>query len=287
MQGGSAAAMLGNLVVALFMVQFLSSVFIRQETSLHSLALGGGALAHYFIPTALLRGDEPTHYVFVALSFFVVVAAAGTLRVFHWAAVWLRSSRPAWADGLAMARVFLLALAIAPLACLTFVYFLGTLDTLRNDQAQAREEQAALDRLPLEGKRVCCRNMTWFLDRNVVTAFFPYCDVAGLERYVRGQGLDGLLLWENERQLMFKITPYESPGRFEEALRDSGVFKPPQVSGAWRWFPVKRETENTTQTGKKKPTLWQAASTLVREAARQELEMSEPTVAIIGAVRLA
>src|SRR5205823_4417006 len=104
-----------------------------------------------------------------------------------------------------------------------------------------------------QGKRVCCRNMNWFLDRDVVTAFFPYCDVPELERYVAGQHLDGLLLWENERQLMFKITPYGSPERFEQALRESRVFAPPETSGAWRWYAVRPETENATQTGKKKP----------------------------------
>lgn len=242
-QGASGLrSMIGNLVAALFALQLLSSLFIRSDASTDALAIGGGVLAHYLIPGALLRGDEPTHYLFVAISFFVVVASGGAVRLCRGAWTMLRSRQPAWASRLETARVFLLALGLAPVICLTVIYYLGTLNTLRDDHAQARAEQATLDQLPLAGKRICCRNMNWFLDRDVVTAFFPYCDVAELERYVRGQRLDGLLLWENERQWMFKITPYGSLESFEKALQDSRLFGQPEVSGAWRWYPLKPET---------------------------------------------
>lgn len=246
--------MVGNLVFVLFLIQVISSIFIRSEASVHSLALGGGALAHYLIPTALLRGDEPTHYLYVAVALFVAVAAAGAVRVLHWAWSLVASASPSLASRLTAARAFGVVTVAAPLFCLTALYYFGAIQMLRADAEQARVEQADLDRLPLQGKRVCCRNMNWFVDRDVVTAFFPYCDVPGLERYVRGQQLDGLLLWEHERHLMFRLTPYGSLDRFEEALRGSSVFGPPESSGAWRWYPV-RKGENARQAAEKKPTL--------------------------------
>jgi hypothetical protein len=238
--------MLGNGVFACFMIQILSSLFIRQPASLHSLALAGGAVAHYLIPTALLRGDEPTQYLDVALSLFVIVAAAGVVRIVQTAQTVLAAARPAWAEAVATAHVFLLVLVLAPVVCLTVVYYQGTLNLLRHDYLQAQQEHAALDALPLEGKRVCCRNMNWFLDRNVVTVFFPYATVKELDAYARGQQINGLLLWENEPQLMFRITPYESLDQFEEALRQSRVFGPPMVSGAWHWYPIQQATEKKT-----------------------------------------
>lgn len=247
--------MIGNLAFALFAVQIISSLFVRQEASLHSLALGGGVLAHYLIPNTLLRGDEPSHYLYVAVGLFLVVAAAGALRVLHWGQALLAARSPQWHARLAEARAFALILVLAPLLCLTGVYYLGTLQRLRTDRNQAAAERAALATLPLDGKRVCCRNMNWFLDRPVVTVFFPYCDVPELEQYVRGQQLDGLLLWENERQLMFRLTPYGGLDRFEAALRDSSVFDAPQVSGGWRWYPVRKESENRPHAAEKKPTL--------------------------------
>src|SRR5207253_454994 len=119
--------MIGNLVFALFLFQVLSSLWIRDESSMHSLALGGGALAHYLIPTALLRGDEPTHYLYVAISFFVVVAAAGAVRVVRWCETLLATLSPQSPSRLAEARAFILILVLAPILCLTGVYYVGAL----------------------------------------------------------------------------------------------------------------------------------------------------------------
>jgi hypothetical protein len=85
----------------------------------------------------------------------------------------------------------LLLLLLAPLGCLSAIYYQGTLELLHSDAEQARAEQADLDSLGLEGSRVFCRDMNWFVDRDVVTVFLPYADVAGLEQYVLGQHADG------------------------------------------------------------------------------------------------
>jgi hypothetical protein len=233
-------ALLGNAVFLCFIVQLLFSLAGRAAGAVDTLAFAGGALAHLLIPTALLRGDEPTHYLYVALPLFLIVAAAGLVQLWQLARAGLERWQPVWAERLAQARGFLVVLGLAPCACLSFVFYLGTLNLLRTDYFQARQEQAALDELSLSGKRVGCRNMSWFVDRNVETVFLPYADVAGLETYAHGQGLDGILVWDHERQPLFRASPYGPLARFEEQLQASRVFGPPVVRGAWHWYPLLR-----------------------------------------------
>lgn len=242
----------GPEVVGLFVFQLLASLLCRVPGDVDSLAFGGGVLAHYLIPMALLRGNEPTQYLYVALPLVLLLAAAGLLRCGRLLQAALERRRPELAAGVARGRPVLLALVLAPAACVSAMYYAGALQLLREDHVQMQAEQADLDSLGLEGSRVVCRNMSWFMDRDVVTVCLPYAEVPQLEQYVRGQRADGILLWERERQPLFCINPYGNVGeetpaewvrKLDERLRASPAFGPPRVSGAWRWYPVQRSDD--------------------------------------------
>lgn len=236
--GGSGLRQLvGDGVFLCFIAQVLFSLTGRSLAPTDSLAFASGALAYYFGPIALLQGNGPTHYLFVALPLFLLVAAAGLLHLWTSLKAAVARRRPELAVRLAHARVFLLVLVFAPLGCLGLSFYLGTLNILRADCEQARHEQAALDALGLDGKRVCCRNMSWFVDRNVQTVFLPYAQVPELARYAHEQNADGILVWENERQPMLRVMPYPSHEEFEERMREQ--FGPPKQSGVWRWYAVR------------------------------------------------
>ena len=49
---------------------------------------------------------------------------------------------------------------------------------------------------------------------------------------------DRMTVWEDEKQYVLAMMPYESTAALEQALRSSPVFGAPRVSGAWRWYPV-------------------------------------------------
>jgi hypothetical protein len=235
--------MVGDIVLFFFSVQVLASLFRRNEAALFALAVAGGALAYYLGPVVLLRGDQPTHYLLMALPLYLIVAARGVVTAAEWAMPLARKRYAALALALQRRRIFGFALLLTPLVCLTVHSYLGVLAILRDYQEQARVEQAALDALPLEGKTVACRNMGWFVDRDVRTVLLPYAAVPELAKYVRAQGADGVLVWKHETQLYFRATPYGSLQAFDRAMAQSPVFGPPQVSAAWLWYPV-RQTQH-------------------------------------------
>src|SRR5262249_25669696 len=58
------------------------------------LALASSALLFFLGPLVLLRGDQPTHYLTVALPMFVLVAASGVVQLTEAAAAVLRRYLP-------------------------------------------------------------------------------------------------------------------------------------------------------------------------------------------------
>jgi hypothetical protein len=244
-QAGGLRWMVGELVLAFFVLQVVVALTGRDDKALATLALTAAALAYYLGPVVLLRGDQPTHYLLLALPLFVLVAARGAANAALLAGgAWttlgrcLREPGPLGGDG--GKRKWLPALLLAPLVVLCANFYLTVLFTLRDYQEQAGTEQTAVDALPLEGRTVACRNMSWFVDRDVRTILLPYATVAELEGYVQARGIDGILVWEHETQLFFWATPYGSLQAFDQALRQSPVFDSPQVSGGWRWYAVRR-----------------------------------------------
>jgi hypothetical protein len=238
----------GEIVLALFCYQLLISLLRRDGSALLTVSAAGAVLAYYLGPVALLRGDQPTHYLLMALPLVLLVAARGAVGFLEWAAEVCRRHLPSLADWVYCRRLIFLALLSIPVLCLNATFYQAVLTTLRDYQQQAQVEQAAVDDFPLEGKTVACRNMSWFVDRDVETVLLPYATVPELERYVRARGIDGILVWDRETQVYFRATPYGSPQAFDRALRKSPVFDSPQVSGAWRWYPVRR-----TQSPKGRP----------------------------------
>jgi hypothetical protein len=258
--------MVGELVLAGFLFQVVASLTLRDATARIALPIAAGALAYYFGPVVLLRGDTPTHYLLLALPLFLVVAARGAMSLaslgtcFRGSQVAGESDVQASHENMATRdslrgrrgwfrerRGWILVFLLASLACLS-AHFYGTiLSMLRDYQRRAAAEQAAVDALPLTGRVVACRNMNWFVDREVATILLPYATAADLERYVRAHRIDGVLVWDNETQVYFRATPYGSLTDFDRALRESPVFGPPQVSGAWRWYPVQRSPQSRRQ----------------------------------------
>jgi hypothetical protein len=226
--GGAAGLrfMVGEVVLFFFGVQVLVSLFRRNETSLPALAVAGGALAYFLGPVVLLRGDQPTHYLLMALPLFLMVAARGVVTWGEWAAGFARQRFAAVGPIWLRWRVFVVALLLIPAVCVTARTYAGVLDILRGYREQAEAEQAAVDALHLEGKTVACRNMSWFVDRDVQTALLPYATVPALEKYVRARGADGILVWRHETQVFFRATPYGSLRAFDRAMRKSPVFGP-------------------------------------------------------------
>jgi hypothetical protein len=250
--------MVGELVLFCFLVQVVVCLTMRDTTVLATLGIAAGVLAYYFGPVVLLRGDQPTHYLLPVIPLILVVAARGALNLVRLSEVvgerWSRAktndpalARPKHRPGLARFG-YLPLLMVAPLLFLCANFYLTVLATLREYQDRAAGEQAAVDGLPLAGRTVACRNMSWFVDRNVRTILLPYATVAELEGYVRSRGIDGILVWDHETQLFFRATPYGSLEAFDRALRQSPVFDSPHVSGAWRYYAVRR-----TQSSRRQP----------------------------------
>jgi hypothetical protein len=152
----------------------------------------------------------------------------------------LERRRPALAAHLRRGRTALTLLALPPALCLSASFYQGALETLGEHREKSSQEQADLDALHLDGKTVVCRNMCWFADIDAETIMLPYASVAELESYVPANRADGVLIWAHEKQLLFKRTPYASLGQLDRALRQSRVFGPPQISGGWRWYPIRR-----------------------------------------------
>jgi hypothetical protein len=255
----------GAFVLALFGLQLLFSLVLSREW--HTLALAGAALAHYLGPVVLIAGNEPSHYLLVAYPLFVGVATRGAVVLSEFRAwrgalgcvrdargvaesariqsqgsrVELNSGECSYAiQGPHATRPsFVLGLVVLPIAFPSLLFYQAEARQLRTLQKQAFHEQVALDALELGGRRVACRNMAWFVDRDVLTVFLPYATVPELENYVRAHSIDGILIWEDEPTGAFRANPYGSPLEFGRALQDSGRFDVPQVSGAWRWYPVR------------------------------------------------
>jgi hypothetical protein len=230
----------GGWIAGCFAVQPI--LCLRRETigRRHTLAFALGALAHYLGPVVLISANRPTHYLFLILPFILLVAAGGVMSMLQLVRSALgrcsldRQTRTPW-HGWAIHLLWL-----APLVWMSALYYRDVLWSLNDCKQQAAEEQAAVDALDLQGRKVACVNMSFFVDRNVHTVLLPYARVAELERYAAAQEIDGILLWENEPWALIRATPYGSLTGLDQALRQSTAFDPPRISGAWRWYPVRR-----------------------------------------------
>jgi hypothetical protein len=221
---------IGDLVLALFTVQLVLSLVRRDDATSHTFALAGGALGHYLGPVVLLVGDAPSHYLLVAMPLFVLVGTRGVLRL---------------ADLFRDGRFLPLSLCLLALV-FGVPFYRDALTLLRHFQEQSAQQQAAVDALGLEGQRVACRNMSWFVDREVQTVLLPYATVPELADYAQGHAIDGILIWEEETTF-FRATPYGSPTEFARALQDSELFGPAKIAGDWRWYPVRRPIHTEEQ----------------------------------------
>jgi hypothetical protein len=220
----------GELVLVLFGIALLLGLARPDPLTSHMVAIAGAALGQYLGPVVLISGDEPSHYVLVAYPLILLVAVRGALLL-------VELGTTAWNRWRAVPPI---VLGIGPLlAALLSVPFLdGAMSRLLDLQRRAEQQQAAVDALSLEGLQVACRNMAWFVDRDVHTVFLPYATVPELENYVRAHAIDGILIWEDDGMAAFRANPYGSVNQFARALADSAVFAPPQVSGSWRWYPL-------------------------------------------------
>jgi hypothetical protein len=235
----------GAFVFALFGLQLVCCLAHRRDG--HTFPLAGAAMAQYLGPIVLIAGNEPTQYVLVVYPLFMLVAARGAVVLTDL----LTGYRQPDVKATPLARADIRATGVAYLPALMFflitfrslAFYEAVTSQLRNLQQQAQLEQAAIDSLALVGKRVACRNMSWFVDRDVQTVFLPYAAVTELEDYVEAHGVDGILIWEQEPMAAFRANPYGTPLDFGRALQDSGRFGPPRISGAWRWYPVQRMKE--------------------------------------------
>jgi hypothetical protein len=246
----------GELVLLLFGVQLLlcigkgsnsstpgkSSPFSEGSVT-HTLALAGAALGHYLGPVVLIASDAPTHYILVALPLFVLVAARGAVRLAELVGRVWQHLRPEQTftgsdrDTLDIPWPFTAAIAAVLLGLSMFSYR-PALERLKELQQLSSEQQAAVNALRLDGKKVACRNMSWFVDQEVETFLLPYATVPELENYVRDYSIDGILIWEEEPTPFFRATPYGALAAFERALQKSSLFGPPRASGTLRWYPV-------------------------------------------------
>jgi hypothetical protein len=238
---------IGDLVLLLFAVQLLLLTCCREPGLPHTAALAGGALAHYLGPVMLLTGDQPTHYLLVAFPLFLVVAGRGAHRLVDGINAVCKRGQAVLAQPQPVPWVFV-AVGLALLIGLSAPYYRSALYLLRGFQQQTSEEQAAVDALGLEGRKVACRNMCWFVDRNVHTILLPYATVAELETYARDHRIDGILVWEKEPMPFFNANPYGSAAAFDRALQASALFGSPRASGAWRWYPVRPAASTKEQT---------------------------------------
>jgi hypothetical protein len=238
-----ARELIGWPLTLLFVLEVLLNLASGRRLDVDSLAFAAGALAHYLGPIVLFRGDDNPHYLLVALPLIVLVAARGAVRLAGLVAALVERWRPTAAKDFRLAGVVCLGLVLIPLACGSVLFYRGTLHSLRDYQERAREEQAAIDSLGLEGKKIGCRNLTYFIDRDVSTVFIPYGMVPELEEFARAQRLDGLLVCldeEHEPQDFFRVMPYADSDEFEQAMAQSSVFGSPRTAGGWQWYPVRR-----------------------------------------------
>jgi hypothetical protein len=232
--------LIGELALALLLAGVVVSLGRRHPGDVAALAFAAGGLAHYLGPVALLRADDPNHYVYVAIPLMLLTAAHGASRcaALGWEA--LSGRLPRLAGLLLRARRLTLPAVAPALLILAILFFAGSHREVRKIHREAAEQQAALDALGLEGHTVVCRNMSWFVDRDVRTVLLPYATAPQLERYALRQGSDGVLLWEGEKQVILRLSPYgEETEDLERALANSTVLGPPRASGDWRWYPVR------------------------------------------------
>jgi len=232
---------IGDLVFFFFVLQVLISLCRRKGADLHCLAFAGAALAQYLGPIVLFRGDDPSNYHLVPLPLFIIVAAYGGSEVVSFIVGWFARRQPVLTGHLSKFGRPALVVVMVPLACLCASYYAGALDYMKQSFHQAEEQQAAIDRLGLEGCRAACRDVSWFIDRDVEMVSLPYATVPELERYVRQQGIDGILIWDNAPEVVCRANPYGSLDKFLSAMGKSRVFGPVKVSGEWHWYPVRAD----------------------------------------------
>jgi hypothetical protein len=231
---------LGSVLLLCLAGQLVVSVLRRHDEAVDCLALAAGPLLFFLGPLVLLRGDQPVHYLSVGLPMLLIVAAAGLVAGGRACLPILASRCPALSRRYREAPVLVAALLFVPFIVLSVTFFHGTLRTLQAGHSECAAAHAELDALPLQGRRVACRNMSWFVDRPVETVLLPYADVADIEQYAQAQRLDGILIWAKEKHLFFRLTPHGSVEAFEDALRQSQSFGTVHVAGDWHWYPVRR-----------------------------------------------
>lgn len=235
--GGSGLRRLaGEWVLVFALLQIVLALVRRDTRTLITLAFLAGFLGHYLGPVTLLRGDKPTHYLFVALPILVLLGSGGAAASIDLVRNFL--ARNASAGSPSRMLVVAACLSVAPLVVLGASFYNGAVETMREECETARRDFADLDTLNLEGKRIAARSMAWFVDRNVETFLSPYACVPELEQYVLHHGLDGFLFRAQEKHRFFNAMPYEALDEFETALGQSRVFGCPRTAGVWRWYPV-------------------------------------------------
>jgi hypothetical protein len=230
----------GEFLLMAFIGQVVVSLVRWRQEDMHVLALAGGALGFYLGPVVLLRGDEPTQYLMVMVPLVALVAAYGLVSLGWAVGGYLARRSPEAREQFDRIWKLLRLPVAAAVGCLALLFYEGAIRTLEEFREETAAEQEDLDALHLEGQTVACRNMTWFVDRDVQTVLFPYARVPELEGYVRKHGIDGILIWDKEKSLFFLATPYGPLEEFERALRKSPLFDRPRVSGSWHWYPVRR-----------------------------------------------
>jgi hypothetical protein len=235
--------MTGDVVFFLFAGGILLSLPCRRAADGHALALSAGALAHYFGPVVLLRGPDATHYLLVILPFMYVVAAHGANQLVATVSAVLKRLCPRLVDDSQQVPWPFVAIGVAPVLCLSLIFYHGALACVTQSFEEAEEDRAAVAALGLEGRKVACRSMAWFEDTDIETVLLPYAPAGQLVNYAQAHGLDGLLLWEKDdaRYLYFCITPYPTLEQFHQALEQSNAFGAPRVSGAWRFYPLRTQ----------------------------------------------
>src|SRR5262249_50978791 len=153
----------------------------------HTLAFSLGALAYYLGPVVLIASNKPTHYLFLVLPFVLVVAAAGLASLVQLAWDGLGRWNPGLHTSTPRNRWAIHLLWVRPLVILNVISYRDLLPSLNDCKRQAAEEQAAVDALDLQGRKVACVNMSFFVDRDVHPVLLPYARVPELERYARAK----------------------------------------------------------------------------------------------------
>src|SRR5262249_10304236 len=122
-----------------------------------------------------------------------------------------------------LASRFFLVLALIPMACLSFSFYRGALESLEESYRESEADRAALEALHLEGHKVACRNMAWFTDAHVLTFILPYGSASELAGYCRKNGIDGLLIWEKypKHPVFYFNFPFWTPRQFDQAQMQS------------------------------------------------------------------